>query len=69
MKTLSPTLIDIISPPANPWLQSLLKGKARAIPPWVQVVRFGDTEDDEIAPSATPKMLASANTADVSAGD
>lgn len=64
MKTPSPTLIDIISPPANPWLQSILKGKARAVPPGVQVVRFSDMEDDDTAQSAT----ASACAVDVSAG-
>ncbi|MFA6310730.1 MAG: hypothetical protein WCV99_08120 [Sterolibacterium sp.] len=56
MKALNPTLIDIISPPANPWLQSILKGKARSVPPGVQVVRFGDMEDDDAARSAATSV-------------
>lgn len=69
MKTLSPTLIDIIFPPANPWLQSILKGKARAIPPGVQVVRFGDGEEDETMPSGTCEGRTSAGAVGISAAD
>ena len=47
MKTGSPTLMEVISPPANPWLQSILKSKGGDIPPWVQVVRFDDKDDDD----------------------
>jgi len=56
MKMANPTLIDIISPPANPWLQTILNGKADSIPPWVQVVRFSDKDEDDPISVALPEQ-------------
>ena len=55
MKTLGPTLMDVIEPPGNLWLQKLLKGKSGSLPPGVRVVRFEapegtDDMDDEPPP-------------------
>lgn len=61
MKPANPSLIDIISPPANPWLQTILNGKAETIPAWVQVVRFSDKEEDESAPAALSDKAGSAS--------
>lgn len=52
MKAAGPTLMDVIAPPGNVWLQKLLKGKGGAMPPGVRVVRFEAPEesDDETPP-------------------
>lgn len=39
------SLMDVLTPPANPWLREILKPKA-TMPPGVRVVRFSE-EDDE----------------------
>lgn len=47
MQTSAPTLMDIIEPPGNPWLQKVLKGKSGAAPDGVRVVRFSVEDEDE----------------------
>lgn len=45
MSAPSPSLFDILVPPANPWLSTLHK---RETPPTgVQVVRFSEDDDEE----------------------
>lgn len=44
MKPDTPTLIDILEPPRNPWLKKLLSGKGKA-PAGVRVVRFEGQDD------------------------
>ncbi len=45
MKATGPTLMDVIAPPGNHWLQTLLNGKAASLPPGVRVVRY-ETQDE-----------------------
>lgn len=53
MKISGPTLMDIIAPRENAWLQNAAHGKSRALHPWVRVVSFGNnsTDDDDGEPA------------------
>ena len=37
--------MDVLAPPVNPWLRTILSGKAADLPTGVRLVRF-ETEDD-----------------------
>lgn len=39
------SLMDVLAPPGNLWLKELSRRKAD-LPPGVQIVRFGDPEDE-----------------------
>jgi hypothetical protein len=39
------SLIDVLSPPGNPWLKELARRKAN-LPAGVRIVRFGEADDD-----------------------
>lgn len=39
------SLMDVLAPPGNLWLKELSRRKAD-LPPGVQIVRFGDAEDE-----------------------
>ncbi len=41
------SLMDVLAPPANPWLREILKHKA-TIPPGVRVVRFSEEDEDRL---------------------
>ena len=47
MNAATPKLIDVLSPPANPWLQTILNSKSGDIPPWVHVVRFDEKDEED----------------------
>ena len=61
-RTLS--LMDVLAPPGNRWLEELSRRKAD-LPAGVQIVRFGDADDDPIedaegdeAPASPRKAVA-----------
>ena len=39
------SLMDILAPPGNEWLRDLCRRKTN-LPPGVQIVRFGDGDDE-----------------------
>lgn len=45
MKPARPSLMDVLAPPINPWLRTILSGKAADLPTGVRIVRF-ENEDD-----------------------
>lgn len=44
------SLMDVLAPPGNRWLAELSRRKAD-LPAGVQIVRFGDADDDPVADS------------------
>lgn len=57
MSCIKPSLMDVIKPPVNPWLQQIRSSASKEKPPGVRIVRFGDDDDAEwLVPttSATP---------------
>ena len=46
------SLMDVIAPPGNLWLQELLQGRAGALPPGVRVIRFEVADEPD---EATPR--------------
>jgi hypothetical protein len=50
------SLLDILEPPSNPWLQAVSAGKVGALPQGIRVVRYEvkDVSDNE-TPVAPPR--------------
>ena len=46
MKPVSPSLMDVLAPPLNPWLHKILSGRPSDLPDGVRQVRFEGPEDD-----------------------
>jgi len=51
------SLIDVINPPENPWLEEISQRNAKDLPAGVHVVRSsddGDLEDQSLSPRSRP---------------
>lgn len=46
MKPVSPSLMDVLAPPLNPWLHKILSARPADLPDGVRQVRFEGPEDD-----------------------
>ena len=46
MKPVSPSLMDVLAPPLNPWLHKMLTARPADLPEGVRQVRFEGPEDD-----------------------
>jgi hypothetical protein len=54
MKPVSPSLMDVLAPPLNPWLHKILGARPADLPDGVRQVRFegpaDDTDLDDLPP-------------------
>jgi hypothetical protein len=63
MKPASPSLMDVLAPPVNPWLRTILNGKTADLPTGVRLVRFEseddgtDVQDDAVRPRSRPAAM------------
>lgn len=64
MKPETTTLMDVLTPPGNPWLRKILAARGGSVPEGVQVVRFGGRDDadefDAPPPTARAREMAEA---------
>jgi len=55
------SLLEILEPLSNPWLQAVQSGKVRALPQGIRIIRYQekdvpDTEELAPLPKAKPKL-------------